>query len=342
MKVVVVGGGLSGYRCICSLRAHYPDAELFLVDKSKIPVNKTVMADWLSDKENTAISLFDSDFFETKNVTFVNDIAVRVNFDRNRIFFKNEKSLPYDKLIIASGLGSGDLNFSGQNKEGVCSLWADDIFEIKTAIKLYQNIVLSVSSPIGLLCAKSIIEHHKRDFKLIITNSSFLSESEKNEFIRYAAEKNVEVFENTHIVEAIGDTALKAVKLSIGKFLVANILIAESNLRPELSLFKENEDKLQDGGLIYDEFLNLPSYDNVYFVGNLVNTLWANYRNYPLSDEVRNASANYVVNSIAKGRSEAFDFSLFETALSQDVGLDEFLGIDFSNYSVEEQVVDDE
>lgn len=337
MKIVVVGGGLSGYRCICALRGHYPDAEIVLVDKVKVPHNKTALADWLAEEKNTAFVMFDEDFLEANKVTFVNDIAVRVNFDRNRIFFKNEKSMAYDKLILACGLGSDDLSFPGQNKEGVCSLWDTDPFELKTSVKLYQNVVISVSSAAGLLCAQKMIDNYSRDFKLIITDTSFLSEEEKNCFVRYAADKGVEVIENTTITEAIGDTSLKAVKLSIGKFLVANILIYENSLRPELAIFKENEDKLSESELAYDDKLRLPNYDNVHFVGNLINPLWKNYRNYQLSDELRNASANYVVNCIVKdGECDAFDFDLFKQSLEEDVSLGDLLKLDLSVFESQE------
>lgn len=346
MKVVVVGGGLSGYRCICALRAHYPDAELCLVDKAKVPFNKTVMADWLVDSKDAPFALFAEDFFETNSIQFINDIAVRVNFDRSRLFFKNEKSLAYDKLIIATGLGCDDLNFPGANKDGVYSLWGSDPFEMKTSIKLYQNIVVSVSSAMGLLCAQKLIEYYPRNFKILIEDTHILTDEEKDNFIRYAATKDVEIFENTKVLEAIGDTSLKAVKLCIGKFLAANIFIQENQLRPDLSLFKENEDKLDDGRLVLGADLKLADYSNLYFAGNLINPEWENSRAYQLSDELRNASANFVIKSLAAEENLEFDLNPYLEHLKENVSLAELLGLDLDQYALEEEekveVIDDD
>lgn len=335
MKVVVLGGGYSGFCFIEALHKKNPEAEIVLVDKAKLPYNKTKLIEWLGAKQDVHYTLISQDFIDSHKLQIVNDVAIRVNFDRKRIFFKNEKSLAYDKIVMCSGHTSVGLDYPGAAKEGVYDFWNSSVFELKSAIRLYQHIVLGVSSAFGLACAVAIINSCKRDFKILLTDVSFLDEKEKIAFIQYCAEKQIEVIDKAFVTEAIGDSRVKAVKLNMGKFLVCDTLIDERMLQADLEYLKDQPEMIDNGLLKVTDSMSIMGVQDAYACGNLVNPYISNMRNFDKTNIFRKSSAEFVAAVIA-GEDTKFDIDNYNESLSSERSLSDLLGVELPDVVLED------
>jgi hypothetical protein len=278
MHIAVVGGGRSGFACIERLREISQDCMITLIDRKNALFDRLLLKDALAKNDLASARLFSESYFEAQRVEFVHDRALRVNPYRKRVFLKHsEKFLQFDKVIVATGMESQAEAVSGLHKEGVYSFWESNVTELRTAISIYQAVVAGIKSEEAAVC---VLELTKLCGKhaTIIAPASFEHLFEN--------EPSVMFVKDCFVVEVIGEGAVKAVKLSNGKFFAADIFLHEPELAPRLSVFAEYPEIRCQEQLVIREDGALIDAPNTYVIGSAVN------------DATRTDSARKAVESI--------------------------------------------
>lgn len=305
MKVVIIGAGLGGF----SLIENFKNAnfKIYLVEKENLSFRKYLFIEWLLGKVS------DTDFFfslENKpSLEIVRDRALRVNFEKKKVFLKEKEPLDFDKLILCCGLEAKRLLFPGIYKEGVYYL-GEEPLKLRQDLSIYEHIIVYAHTLLGVRLAEEL-SLLKKQLSLIVESLEALPQEFRE---RIASLKGAfPLYLNSKIAEALGEGRVKAVKLSTGKFLACDILIIDSGYIPNLSLLKGYPDLLKEGLLKVDAYLRT-EFKDCFACGDVVNPklLRESFKN---NKDLAQKTARIVASNLLELK-EKFVFS--ESELSQE------------------------
>lgn len=270
MRLVVVGGGLSSWWLFNILTREGFSDEVVLIEKKPLSFKKHLLFEWLIDKAEDDSFFIKFEEFSEKFPSFsvIRDKAIRINFERKVIFFKDNRPLEFDKLVLACGLKSFPKHFSGVYKEGVYFLGGlKDPTVLKEHLHHFSHIIVYIRSLLGLKLAVELSKYRKFELKVVFPDIEEWVGDSKEELVSYLEKKEIG-FYCADITEAIGEGWLRAIKLSSGKFLACELLILDNLYLPDLDLIKDNPQVTRNGELFFDEFLNL-GYRDCFICGDV-------------------------------------------------------------------------
>lgn len=154
MKVVIIGAGQAGAWVARTLRDCDAAANIVLVGAERYPpyerppLSKGV----LSGKEQNPPCLLSHEQARESRIELLLDTTVTA-IDRAscEVILADNRRLPYDKLVLATGGRARRLNIPGANQDGVFTLRSiDDAVRIRTALSPGQRIAVIGGGWIGL------------------------------------------------------------------------------------------------------------------------------------------------------------------------------------------------
>ncbi|MBL8012610.1 MAG: FAD-dependent oxidoreductase, partial [Candidatus Omnitrophica bacterium] len=181
----------------------------------------------------------------------------RINLKRNQLVLENKEQFSFDVLVLAD-LGSPRFNeIKGIQKHGVYhAARLDKVREIMDQMIFAQTIVLQLSNIQGFLTLCALSQYAK---EIIVTCSQEsllggLLDGECSSMLKQFLEmKGMRLLMGTSIEEILGDSDLKAVRLTSGKVLSAEMVVLD-DLRCDTRILKETGleyQAQQDGGMSY-------------------------------------------------------------------------------------------
>jgi len=273
MKVVIIGGGVSGFSCLEHISRDREGINVALIEKEPFPFRKHLLLDWLAGKVS------DTEFFisfEELRRTFsgigiINDKAVRVNFDKKKVFLKKEDPLSFDKLVLACGLKPEKLNMPGQYKEGVYYLGGLKPLGLKENIRMFNHIIVygETLMSVGLALCLRII--YGKEIKAVIPNFNSFPPGYKDKIAGIFREKGIDFLPGENISEALGESRVRAVKISSGKFLACDLLFLDTLLYPDADILKDVPSLVSNSAVKVDDTLRLSS-DFCFSCGDMINS----------------------------------------------------------------------
>jgi len=327
MKVIIVGGGAAGVGAAEAVRKEHPAADILIVDKQKTPWNRYNLPGWLAGKADSAIATIRDREKSELRLELVQDKAVRINFDRRKLFFKEQPARSFDKLILCCGLKPAREICKGGSREGVFVLDDCDPFELRTSLDLYQHAVVTVRSWYGLRMACAVAQYPHRDISVLLTKTDFLTAEDLERVKAFFALRSVAVYEDDAIEEVIGEGRMKAVRLSSRKFLAADTLVIDSERIPNLELFKETPEAVQNGWIGIDGFLRVCGHEDIYACGDMINPCQTHDRAGELSQRMI-AEESAVIASALGGTMHEYDCAFYCAQISSDYNLARVLGVE--------------
>ena len=121
MTYVIIGSGPAGVCGAEAIRGRLPDVPVIMVSRDPAPAGSPVMLTyWLTGKYDSRRLYFrDDDWAEKNRITFKAGVeAVSLDPSAGRIVLDNAESLPYDRLLIASGTSATALPIPGGDSQG--------------------------------------------------------------------------------------------------------------------------------------------------------------------------------------------------------------------------------
>lgn len=105
VKVLIIGGGLSGIATAAKLRSMLSKAEITVVEPNKQSVSyqpgNTFIGAGLYEKKDV---IYNTDEYLPDDITFIHDRAVAFDPESNKVTLKSGKELSYDYMVVAAGL----------------------------------------------------------------------------------------------------------------------------------------------------------------------------------------------------------------------------------------------
>ncbi|EIJ78626.1 hypothetical protein PB1_13749 [Bacillus methanolicus PB1] len=272
-KLVLVGNGMAGVRCIEEILKY--DSNTFEVtvfgSEPHVNYNRILLSSVLQGRTSLReITIHDHDWYIKNNISlFTGETVVKIDKEKKVIKTDHNREVFYDKLILATGSLPFVLSIPGVEKKGVVTFRTiDDCQKIIEASKRYKKAVVIGGGLLGLEAASGLVKLgmnvdvvHNSKFimqkQLDPTGSKMLQKVLEQEGMNFLLGKDVKEIYGTFRVESI--------RFEDGTEVQADLVVMATGIKPNIQLAKES-DIDTNRGIIVDDYMKTNSPD-IYAVG---------------------------------------------------------------------------
>jgi len=254
-NITILGAGVSGLTLIEEIRAKNTPCNIALIDKNSYSYPKSEL---ISSPGDISKKIDLDEWTKERGVELIPAFVERINPRRRKIYFKEGEPRDFDNLIVASGLSSKKLPVKGEHREGFFYLSDIDIFKLRSLLRISKEACVYVSTWLGLRLAIALIGLGK-EVRIVSANLDFLGE-DKERVINILGAKNITLYLDAFIEEAVGEGVVKAAKLSPLMVFSSQLVFIDSGFVPNLKFF-------EDEFIIEDNFFT--NFEKVYLLGDV-------------------------------------------------------------------------
>ncbi|BCU64775.1 nitrite reductase [NAD(P)H], small subunit [Acinetobacter bouvetii DSM 14964 = CIP 107468] len=278
MKLVLVGNGLAGMRCLEDLLDMAPDRYDVTVigEEPWGNYNRIMLSPVLSgDKTIDDIMLHPHAWYSDKNIRFIaGDPAVRIDRPRKQVYTEKGLMVDYDRLILATGSKPFIPPVNGANLDGVISF--RDIYDVNKMLdycKAKQNAVVIGGGLLGLEAAYGLKQRGMNVTVLHLMDRIMERQldAKASQMLRHSIEqKGISIITeaNTEALLADDNGHVKQVRLKDGTVLDADLVVFAVGIRPNMALAQSAGLRCNRGVLVND---TMQTYDpSIYAVGECI------------------------------------------------------------------------
>jgi len=277
LKLVLIGNGLAGMRCLEDLLDMAPDRYDITVIGEELwgNYNRIMLSPVLSGEKSFAeIMLHSADWYAEKGIRFIaGDAAIAIDRSRKQVHTEKGEIVAYDRLILATGSKPFVPPIPGAELEGVISFRdIQDVNRMLDYCKTRQNAVVIGGGLLGLEAAYGLKQQGMNvtvlhlmdrimDRQLDMKASQMLKKSIEDKGIRIITEANTE--------ELLGsDGHVNQLRLKDGTVLDAELVVFAVGIRPNKTLAEQAGLRCNRGVLVND---TMQTYDpSIYAVGECI------------------------------------------------------------------------
>ena len=272
MRHVIIGGSIAGISAAKAIRAADAKAEITILSEEKSRPYYRPMITFLIRKQDLDIT-FEDDLEKKYGLTFIPERAGSIDVMKKKVMPASGRSIAYDRLLIATGSSPVIPEVPGINGQGVFAMrTAEDALAVKTSADRSKAAVILGGGLAGIKSAIAL-KKYGLDVTIVEKLDGLLSRG----FDRRGAEIISKILRNGGLHLLTGDSIsevvrdegkIKAVNLSSGRALHADLVIVAVGACPNLELAKDSGIKTNKGILINENLLT--SVPDVYAAGDVV------------------------------------------------------------------------
>ena len=258
MKHVILGAGPAGVIAAETLRRTAPDSSVTLIcGEGEAPYSRMALPYLLAEdvgEEGTWLRHGEG-HYETLNVDLHQGRAAAISPDKAELSMEDGATLPFDRLLIATGSRPARPPVPGMDLAGVESCWTlADARRIAAGTKAGSKVVLMGAGFIGCIVLEALAA---RGVELTVVEMEdrmlprMMDDAGAAMIKRWCEAKGVTVLTSTAVksVEADG----KALKLDIGgKTLKADLVVCATGVRPNIEFLDGSGIETDQGILVGD------------------------------------------------------------------------------------------
>jgi NAD(P)H-nitrite reductase large subunit len=260
-NIVIVGNSAAGFGCFLELSQALLDAQITVFSQEDQPAyNKSLLCDYLAGivKEQD-LYLCGKEFYSKNKINFLKDTKVVKIDTRKKLVVSKESKVPYDILVIASGVSVKAPDVPGTNKDGFFILQdLSQAKKLKQRIMLGQTICLTGDSA---LCGRlyGLLQPGGKEIKVVSTPvPQGVTVAGHNEWI-----------DSLQISEYIAEgPELKAIKLNSGKVIAVSVVVYTQPGLPAGDFLKDSGIALDQGFVTVDGQMRT-NIEDIYACGSI-------------------------------------------------------------------------
>ena len=290
-RVVIVGGVTAGSKAAARIMRLDPDADVTIVERGKfLAYSGCGLPFYISGAVNEQRALLETPlglvrdpafFHKLKNVRAL-DLTDAVSIDRKRkilvvrnLLDQQERELPYDRLILATGASPIMPEFEGAELEGIHTLHGvEDAEAIRSLLRQprVKDVVILGGGLLGCQITESVALRGAR-ITLVESRPSILNglDEELAALVRRHLEsRGVRILSGTSAVAFEGEDRIAAVRLADGTLLQCDIVILALGRRPEVGLARDAGLEIGETGAIRVDPVLRTTDPDIYAAGDCV------------------------------------------------------------------------
>ncbi len=277
LKLVLVGNGLAGMRCLEDLLDMAPDMyEITVIGKEPWGnYNRIMLSPVLSgEKTIEQIMLHPPEWYKEKNISFISgDLAVDIDRRKKQVITESGQAVPYDRLILATGSQPFIPPVKGSDLDGVLSF--RDIYDVNRMIEISQskkNAVVIGGGLLGLECAYGLKQRGMNVTVLHLTDRIMERQLDNraSQMLRNSIEqKGIRVLVEASTEEIVGENGqVVGVRLANGTNLSADLVVFAVGIRPNIALAQKIGLRCNRGVIVND---TMQTFDpSIYAIGECI------------------------------------------------------------------------
>jgi NADPH-dependent 2,4-dienoyl-CoA reductase/sulfur reductase-like enzyme len=279
--VIIIGGGPSGIITGVTGKKRNPGKSFLMINeeaKGLVPCGIPYIFHDLDDVSQNAMG--PKPFIDAGG-DVITDKVIKIEIENKQVTTVSGNSYQYDKLVLATGSTPIIPNFiKGYDLEGVEYIKKsyDYIDNLKKKTDEAKNIVVIGGGFIGVEVAEQLAKFENKTVTLVEMEKFCLyrafSKSVAEEADKTIRNTNIKLYTNNRVTEIIGENGkVRSVKLSNGKEIIADIVIAAIGYKPNAELAEKTGLEINSNGAIRCDNYLRTSEDNIFAVGDCSQTI---------------------------------------------------------------------
>lgn len=277
MKLVLVGNGLAGMRCLEDLLDMAPDRyEITVIGEEPWGnYNRIMLSPVLSgDKTIEDIMLHSHAWYSEKGIQLIaDDPAIKIDRPRKQVHTQKGMVVNYDRLILATGSKPFIPPIAGTDLKGVMSF--RDIYDVNQMLEYSKNKKNAVVIGGGLLGLEAAYGLKRRGMNVTVLHlmdriMDRQLDSRASRMLRHSIEeKGIKIITEANTEALLGvDGHVNQIRLKDGTLLDADLVVFAVGIRPNISLAQSAGLRTQRGVMVND---TMQTYDpSIYAVGECI------------------------------------------------------------------------
>ena len=258
--LVIIGNGMAAARFVEELgkRALGRYAVAVIGDEPRLAYNRVLLSSVLAGEiASKDIELKSSAWWRDHGVTLTYGCAATsIDKDSRVVHLANETSVPYAKLVIATGSSALRLNVPGSDLEGVHTFRdSHDVDILLGLARDKKRVVVVGGGLLGLEAAYGLAKAGSRVTLLHLMDRLMerqLDEAAAAVLKQRVEEKGVEVLLKASTAKIIGEKRVEGIELADGRTIAADAVIFAAGIRPNVALAKDAGLTVNRGILVDD------------------------------------------------------------------------------------------
>lgn len=300
MRYVIVGGGIAGVTAAQRLRALDPSSSVVLFEAEPVPfyLRPGLIEVLAGAKDLSEITPYARSWFESRGIEYrLGEAVVGLNLAKKDVLLATGRSVPYDRLLLATGAEPVRPAIPGIDLPGVFTLrTAADAERIRTWAEGRRSAVVLGGGWLGLEAAYAL----RRSLEEVVVLdrgrwplSRHLDEKGGKVLSDLLGERGLTVLSGVEAAEILGEGEVKGVRLTTGERLPADLVLVAAGVIPRVGLAREAGITVNKGILV-DDFLET-SAPGVYAAGDGAEWRGKTYGIVPAAREQAQVAAQNMV-----------------------------------------------
>jgi nitrite reductase (NADH) large subunit len=273
-RYLIVGNGVAGTTAAQSIRTEDPNAEITVLTDEDVPFyNRMRLTDWIAGEvTEEALQMKKEAWYRENNIHLeLNCPVTDARADEQVLLSADQRSFPYDRLLVATGSRSFIPPIAGSDKSGVFALRTiQDARAISSLAASIQEAVLIGGGLLGLEAGNALRKIGKKVrvvefFPRLLPRQLDVEGGKRLQYLM--EEMGFSFWLGAKTQEIVGTNQVEGVLLEGGERLPAGMVIVSAGVRPRMEL----ADPLgiaTDKGIVVDAHLRT-SHPNVYAAGDV-------------------------------------------------------------------------
>jgi nitrite reductase (NADH) large subunit len=240
-RIVIIGNSAAGIAAAETVRATDKESSIIIFsEESTLAYDRTRILKLLAAKIRERELVYrNADFYKNNALDLrLESQAVELNLNKKKVILKDDTFTVFDVLLLATGRKTPLPKIKGVQKEGVVAV--NSLKDIKYIIDNLPVAHTAVVIGSGLIAEETarVIAEKQIEVKFFGSLSGPI--------------EGVDVVADNPVVEILGETEAKAVRLSNQKVIGASLVIFAAPAEPCLDLVRDTEIKAEKGILVDD------------------------------------------------------------------------------------------
>ncbi|MDC4362078.1 nitrite reductase small subunit NirD [Acinetobacter baumannii] len=278
LRLVLIGNGLAGMRCLEDLLDMAPDRyEVTVIGEEPWGNYNRIMLSPVLSGEKTIedIMLHPPEWYDDKGIKFIaGDKAVKIDRPRKVVYTEKGQTVDYDRLILATGSAPFIPPVQGVDLKGVLTF--RDIYDVNTMIEYCGSKTNAVVIGGGLLGLEAAYGLKQRGMNVTVLHlmdriMERQLDGRASQLLRHSIEqKGINIITEANTEALIGDENghVKQIRLKDGTVLDADLVVFAVGIRPNIALAQSAGLRCNRGVLVND---TMQTFDpSIYAVGECI------------------------------------------------------------------------